>query len=576
MTSAELVAWQQLPPIVQPAPILALATGSDGMWAGGIGGVAWCTADGVWQARVSGLHLSAVSVLWSADRWLLAGGVEGIARSSDGGTTWQLATIAGKFAPIAALIASPRFAEDGIALAATVGDGLLRSDDGGRSWRSANFGLQDFEVTTLAWGAAESVVAGTASGLYHSPNGGRAWRAVPGTEGLPIAALSALPDGSVIAAREHGGLLQLPRAEDRWQVYGEVAEDVLATTLLCSSDGVLLGTAGHGLLHSTDNGSTWTQVATVAILALAARAGHYYAGTANGALQSSDAGRTWQPMAVPPINDFRQLLVAGDALLVAGAHSGTVHYLPSTGWEVLQGIPSPLGSLAVVADGSIWASGPAGLDHLPINSAQWQTGMFDAGTMLHHLSFDQAGQGWASSADAMQLYRTQNGGMRWETLPVPWSGQQLLTLTAAPGLLLAGTYDEHARLVRPWRSLDAGQSWTSGNPLHTPWPLMATFDAPPLITLGNMLHVQQGNGKWQQVAVGPSGSAVRRVVGNEQTLLALTTEGCYRSDDQGVSWMPYDDELPPEQLIDIALKHGVVHVLLAGGQVWTQPLAQEA
>ena len=85
MDIPETMVWQQLPPILLPSPIMALAHGPDGLWAGGIGGVAWRPADRAWEPRLSGLPLTAVAALTYADGWLLAGGAEGIARSGDGG-----------------------------------------------------------------------------------------------------------------------------------------------------------------------------------------------------------------------------------------------------------------------------------------------------------------------------------------------------------------------------------------------------------------------------------------------------------------------------------------------------------
>jgi hypothetical protein len=72
--------------------------------------------------------------------------------------------------------------------------------------------------------------------------------------------------------------------------------------------------------------------------------------------------------------------------------------------------------------------------------------------------------------------------------------------------------------------------------------------------------------------VGPEGSAVRRIVGNSQMLLALTTDGLYHSLDRGHNWVRAADELPVEQVIDIALAEGLLYALLAGGQVWSRPL----
>ena len=108
--------------------------------------------------------------------------------------------------------------------------------------------------------------------------------------------------------------------------------------------------------------------------------------------------------------------------------------------------------------------------------------------------------------------------------------------------------------------------------MQTVWPLVATYDKPPLFTIGNALYLQQPDDNWLQTAIGPAGSAVRRIVGNGEVLLALSTGGVYHSLDRGQTWVGREDELPVEQVMDIALAENIVYVLLAGGQVWSRSL----
>ena len=348
MDIPETTVWQQLPPILLPSPIMALAHGPDGLWAGGIGGVAWRPADGAWEPRLSGLPLTAVAALTYADGWLLAGGAEGIARSGDGGLTWQLGKTESA-TQLTAIVASPRFAKDGTALAATLGDGILRTTNAGRTWELANFGLEDFEVTALAWETGDIVLVGTASGLYRSPNAGRAWRVISGG-GLPVAALAFLPNGAVMAALEEDGLLRATDGGIRWTAHGSLPTDTLATALLATPAGtLLLGTANHGLLRSTDEGETWNQVAqgvTLSLTSDSANQGRLYAGTDSGLLTSVDDGATWQPEAMPPIHDLRRLLIVDGTPLVAGPQTGMVRYHSGAGWETLPEHPSPLTALS--------------------------------------------------------------------------------------------------------------------------------------------------------------------------------------------------------------------------------------
>jgi photosystem II stability/assembly factor-like uncharacterized protein len=566
--------WQQFPPVSIPTPVLALAEGDNGLWVGGLGGVAWRPTNRAWETRLSDLPLTRVAALSYAGGWLLAGGAEGIARSSDGGLTWRLGKTDSR-AQVTAIVASPRFATDGTALAATIGDGILRTSDAGRTWDWANFGLEDFEVMALAWAKGDTILAGTASGLYRSPNGGRAWRLIDG--GLPVAALAFLPNGGVVAALEEERLLRSEDGGIRWTAHSRLPEGVLATALLATPAGMLLlGTATHGLLRSTDEGESWSQAdqhATLTFLNGSAELGELYAGTDGGLLASIDDGVTWQPETVPPIHDLRRLFIVGGRPLLAGPHTGMVRYHPEMGWSMLPEAPAPLTAASLGPGGSLFRAGPTGLARSTDAGESWQILVPGEAGQVEQFTFGAAGLGWAGRSQGGHLLQTQDGGATWTPRESPFGMLHLLALQVTPEMIIAITYDLQQQVVQPWRSFDGGQSWARGAKVQTPWPLTATYDTPALFTIGNILYLQQSGDHWLEIRIGSEESAVRRIVGNSEVLLALTTNGLYHSLDQGQSWTESDDELPAAQVMDIALAENIVYVLLAGGQVWSKTLA---
>jgi len=117
-----------------------------------------------WRAAVNGLPfvqtgaVACVPGLENRPPLLLAAGLDGgVARSLDGGGTWQSCWIEQSKAPVGCFAASPNFSRDGVLLAGTQGgDGVLRSTDGGRFWNLSNFGLRNFEIYALVtageWG----------------------------------------------------------------------------------------------------------------------------------------------------------------------------------------------------------------------------------------------------------------------------------------------------------------------------------------------------------------------------------------------------------------------------------------
>src|SRR5215217_7964493 len=133
--------WRHYPRIDLPSPVLALLTNQDGLWAGGFGGVARYTVTDGWTLLTAGLALRSVTALAHAGGSLLAGGDGGIARSPNGGLSWQQCSVPGNVGTVTDLALSPRFQEDGMALAATLDNGILRSTDSGQSWQASSFGL---------------------------------------------------------------------------------------------------------------------------------------------------------------------------------------------------------------------------------------------------------------------------------------------------------------------------------------------------------------------------------------------------------------------------------------------------
>ncbi|MGH2615043.1 MAG: WD40/YVTN/BNR-like repeat-containing protein, partial [Thermomicrobiales bacterium] len=293
-----------------PSPVLALVAGDDGVWAGGLGGVAWYSDDNGWTPLTAGLPVRSVAALASGSGSLFAGGERGIARSKDGGRIWTRCAVPDGTNAMAALALSPRFLQDGTALAATLEHGVYRSTDFGESWQPSSFGLQSSEVLALAWGMGESVIAATSSGLYRSRNEGRAWQLCQQTAGTAFVTLTVLTDGEVLAAPEMGPLLRSAENHTAWSPHGELPADIRTSAVLAlGGERILMGTADHGLLLSTDDGAAWSAVSTASALSLAANEGRVFAGTSAGVIVSADGGETWTDLSPPPLHDLHQMLL---------------------------------------------------------------------------------------------------------------------------------------------------------------------------------------------------------------------------------------------------------------------------
>ncbi len=143
------------------------------------------------------------------DACLLAGVHGGVARSTDGGDSWEIRPFR-RPAPLATCLC----AHDDYLLTGTFADGVFRSADGGASWQAQNHGLFDHSVNCLALSpqsAGEGLVyAGTSTGIYVSENGGRLWQDLAiGSGHENVLCLAVAEDGALYAGCESQGLLRI-------------------------------------------------------------------------------------------------------------------------------------------------------------------------------------------------------------------------------------------------------------------------------------------------------------------------------------------------------------------------------
>ncbi|MFL5760693.1 MAG: WD40/YVTN/BNR-like repeat-containing protein [Thermomicrobiales bacterium] len=547
----------------------SLAVGPGGVWAGGLGGVArYSDAEG-WSPPNSTIALHCVISLAYREGVLLAGHESGIVRSSDGGKTWESTDVGGNFSTTTAFAFSPRFAEEGVALASTFGSGVLRTTDGGRSWRPSNFGLDDHEVMSLAWQARESVVAATQSGLFHSPNGGRAWRTVPNTNGIVFNTLTWLPDGALLTAPNMDRPRLFSPDLTEWEPVDALPGTMDAWSITTLPGGmILLGGGIRGLWVSADSARSWTQLWQRGCWSVTGDGERIFAGPSNGLACSKDRGQTWTALPHPPLQPFHWMLPLDDAIVIAGVNADPILHFSNGEIEGDDHLgPLPYFGFWKNGPGSFIASTESGL-FLYENGIEGQDVANEDGcTQATFLGDD----GWAGATSGGQLLRTHDGGRTWSGSPSPFGNLPLVALQAIPnledgqfGYLMAATYDERNRSVKVWRS-DDGERWTPGADSYTPWSLVATLGEPAVVTVGSVISTRQSDGTWNQSTVGET--AFRRLVFDGSTLYALAVDALWRSDHYGKTWSRDDDELPTNEMLDIAIFDGKLHLLLTGGRL---------
>lgn len=574
--------WRQLPVPELSSPVFALAGVSDGVWTGGFGGVAWYAAaqrPEEQQTKVLPLSLSPVTALLATEGLLLAGGGEGIAFSHDGGKTWQQADLEDRGASIIAFAASPTFARDLTVVAATLDSGILRTNDGGHTWVNASFGLESLEMTALVWVDSSTILAAAMGGIFCSRDAGRSWRCVHADEELDIEALVCLSKGAILATLAEGSLLC---SQDRGKSWLRLdGQDIQALALCETSAGTLLaGSAEHGLCRSEDGGKTWQPVYDKLVYALVCTRDSLYAGTASGLSRSLDDGLSWHELHGSSLNDLSRLLLCGEQLLLTGAYSGIMSAAPGEEWITLANVPQPLLAVVPMPGDALLLSGPDGLARLSLSEQTLQVLIEGVEGQMTQITTRQVGSAchvWAAHADAKHLAHSADGGVNWQTMPSPFGILPLVALHALPDRLLAATYDPRQYRINLWYSVDDGVTWVQSAEAATTWPVVATCPDLPLLTVGNVLFLEDTLRPWHQISVNNDSGAIRRVASSKSAekthLFVLTIDNLHYSEDMGATWEQIDCGFPGAQIIDIASDATLLYILCTGGRVRKREIA---
>ena len=232
--------------------------------------------DAVYAARQSGLYridggsqrnlfagwqddLAALCLL-ALDDSLLAGMHGGVARTLDGGASWD----AHAFRMPAPLVTCLCDAGDGL-LAGTFADGVFRSEDGGMSWQPRNHGLFDHSVNCLrACSDGGLIYAGTSTGVYRSENGGRLWQDIELSGDETVLCLALADDEALYAGCETHGLLRIDGAGIE-----TVNLEAGAVNGLALGAGWLAAQVDDRALVSRDGGASWRTIAAANVDCLA-------------------------------------------------------------------------------------------------------------------------------------------------------------------------------------------------------------------------------------------------------------------------------------------------------------------
>jgi Uncharacterized protein related to plant photosystem II stability/assembly factor len=309
-----------------------------GAWGGGVIAV---SEDGGrnWTRRDAGLEdfsVRAIAVDPHDADFILAGGLTGVYRSTDGGASWEQIS---NQVNVESLAIDPR-TRDRI-YAGTWRQGT-RTDDGGKTWKLINNGMvldTDMFSITIDRYNPDKVWVSTCGWVYNTKNRGENWaRFRDGFNNRRIHDIELDPcDKDSIYAGSVAGLYHSHDGGRTWYVISD--ESLVVNTIALHPqrpDRVILGVEGDGVYLSNDNAKTFTRMCdglrNLTITSIAADSSQpksvyaavAFGGASSGVYRSADAGASWTKMGTNDLPPVLSLVVTEDSVVkfLAGTEKG--------------------------------------------------------------------------------------------------------------------------------------------------------------------------------------------------------------------------------------------------------------
>lgn len=262
-------------------------------------GIARSTDGGTtWAFVNNGLNSRQVGGIYKANGVIYAGTTRGVMISRDEGQTWTQTT-----APLFECYSILPF--EGKIFAGFAG-GVAYTADQGQTWTivptSSGIGAGNvFRLLIVGNGLYAGINNATTGGIYRSTDGGQTW--TPLNNGLTSRNVFDLAATStaLFACTTNAGVFRSTDGGQNWTTVNNGLPSLAVVGLAAVRDTVVAGVIGNTLYRTTDNGQTWRQPESGAVPTGAgwltdSAGGNLYASNfaASGVLRSTDEGRTWQ------------------------------------------------------------------------------------------------------------------------------------------------------------------------------------------------------------------------------------------------------------------------------------------
>jgi photosystem II stability/assembly factor-like uncharacterized protein len=473
------------------------------------GGRTWNT-----MPAMHGKSIRALGMAASNSELLVAGALDGIYRTRDGGQNWERISPEGhselrNFESIAVDPQNPQV------IYAGTWHLPWKTDDGGEHWHNIKSGLiDDSDIFSIIIDPKQPSVVYTSacSGIYKSENGGELYHKV---QGMPFSArrtrvLKQDPvDGSIVYAGTTEGLWKSVNAGASWARVtpaNVIVNDVMIdpaqhqrVMLATDRGGILASDNGFQTFYTSNRGFSHRQVA--ALLTDRVNPEIIYTGVVNdkeygGVFVTRDGGNKWEQMSTGLAGrDVFTLAEAPSGKLLAGTNSGLFVADPERG-----ALWTPINS--IVNTEKLTRTVKVGKKKVPKTITKVKTDKLTSRVNDLELT---ASKWYAATTNG--LFTSTDDGKSWQ-------GGDVLGQTDFVAVHTRGTLTAAAARTKLLVSLDKGDSWFEAK---TPREISGITDV---------------------------------AIDSKSQIYLATREGAYRSDNGGDSWT-FLDYLPVNNLASI-------------------------